>query len=115
MSDEIKYNYLEKISVAEALDGKMRPWFNQTLCRVGESVLRVGVFLGEYPMHKHDLEDEAFFVLEGEIVLETAAGRTELSQYEGICIPKGTMHRPIAEKQAIVLMMEPAGVRPEGD
>ncbi len=115
MSNEIKYDYLEKISVAETLEGKMRPWFNESLCRVGESVLRVGVFHGEYPMHKHEQEDEAFFVLEGNIIIETETGRTEISQFEGICVPKGTMHRPIAKEQAIVLMMEPVGVRPEGD
>ncbi len=111
MSDEIKYDYLEKISMAETLEGDMRPWFNQSLCRIGESVLRVGVFLGEYPMHKHEETDEAFFVLEGDIIIETQAGRTELSLHEGICIPKGTMHRPIAQEQAIVLMIEPRCVR----
>lgn len=112
---DIKYDYLEKIEVPEIVKNCKDKWFNQTLCKVNSSVLRLGIFEGEFHMHRHDNDDEVFFVLEGSLILETEKGSFELKQYEGICIPKGTMHRPVAEKKAVVLMIENEGIKPKGD
>lgn len=111
----IKYDYLEKINVPEIVSGCKDKWFNQTLCKVNGSVLRLGIFEGEYHLHKHEFDDEAFFVLEGGITLETEKGFVELKQYEGICVPKGSLHRPISPKRSIVLMIENEGIKPLGD
>ncbi len=111
-----KYGYMEKMSIEDTLAGNMIPWFNQTLCKVNDSSLfRVGVFKGEFPMHKHDDTDELFFVLEGTIIVEYENKSVVLTQHEGICIPKGVMHRPIASKAAKVLMVEKEGINPLGD
>lgn len=112
---DMKYDYLEKIKVSEIVESCSDKWFNQTLCKVNSSVLRLGIFEGEFHMHKHDDDDEVFFVLSGSIVLETENGNFELGENEGICVPKGVMHRPIAEKRAIVLMIENDGIKPVGD
>ena len=111
----IKYGYLEKIKVPEIVSECKDKWFNQTLCKVNSSVLRLGIFEGEYHLHKHDNDDEVFFVIEGEMTLETEKGLIELKQYEGICVPKGSMHRPISPKRSIVLMIENEGIKPLGD
>ena len=112
---DVKYDYLEKIKVSEAVKNCKDKWFNQTLCKVNSSLLRLGVFEGEFHMHKHNTDDEVFFVLQGSIILETENGTFELGENEGICVPKGVMHRPIAEKRAIVLMIENEGIEPTGD
>lgn len=111
----LKYDYLEKISVPEIVKECTDKWFNQSLCQVNSSVFRVGIFEGEFHMHKHENDDEVFFVIDGSIVLETENGNFELNQYEGVCVPKGTMHRPIAKNKAVVLMIENLGIDPVGD
>ncbi len=60
---DIKYDYLEKIKVPEIVKNCKDKWFNQTLCKVNSSVLRLGIFEGEFHMHRHDNDDEVFFVL----------------------------------------------------
>ena len=114
MQMDIKYNYLEKINVPEIVKECTDKWFNQSLCEVNSSVFRLGIFEGEYHLHKHDHDDELFFVIDGSIVLETEKGNFELGQFEGVCVPKGIMHRPIAKQKAIVLMIENKGIDPIG-
>lgn len=111
----LKYDYLEKISVPDIVKECKDKWFNQSLCQVNSSVFRVGIFEGEFHMHKHENDDEVFFVIEGGIVLETENGNFELNQYEGVCVPKGVMHRPIAKNKAVVLMIENLGIDPVGN
>ncbi|MCQ4875300.1 cupin domain-containing protein [Butyricimonas paravirosa] len=115
MQMNIKYDYLEKINVPEIVKECTDKWFNQSLCEVNSSVFRLGIFEGEYHLHKHDHDDELFFVIDGSIVLETEKGNFELGQFEGVCVPKGVMHRPIAKQKAIVLMIENAGIDPIGN
>ena len=112
---DVKYDYLEVIKVPEIIENCKERWFNQTLCKVNSSVLRLGIFEGEFHMHKHDNDDEVFFVLDGELLIETEKGNFKLLKYEGICIPKGTMHRPIADIKTTVLMIENEGIKPVGD
>lgn len=115
MQMDIKYDYLEKINVPEIVKECKDKWFNQSLCEVNSSVFRLGIFEGEYHLHKHDQDDELFFVIDGSIVLETEKGNFELGQFEGVCVPKGIMHRPIAKQKAIVLMIENTGIDPIGN
>lgn len=111
----IKFDKLEKITVKDIVQNNEDKWFNQTLCEVNSSVLRLGIFEGEYHMHKHEEDDEVFFVLEGAIILETEKGRFELGQYEGVCVPKGILHRPVVPNgKVVVLMIENKGIDPIG-
>lgn len=115
MQMDVKYDYLEKINVPDIVKNCTDKWFNQSLCNVNSSVFRLGIFEGEYHLHKHDHDDELFFVIEGSIILETEKGNFELGQYEGVCVPKGVMHRPIAKNKAVVLMIENIGIDPIGN
>ena len=115
MQMDVKYDYLEKINVPEIVKNCTDKWFNQSLCNVNSSVFRLGIFEGESHLHKHDHDDEVFFVIEGSIILETEKGNFELGQYEGVCVPKGVMHRPIAKNKAVVLMIENIGIDPIGN
>ena len=91
-------------------------WVNQTLTTVNDSVVRLGVVEGEFHWNKHDREDEFFLVLEGELEIEVEDREPfVLGPQQGVTIPRGVMHRPVARKRTVILMVEPATVQPTGD
>jgi len=90
-------------------------WYNQTLCRVNDSVVRLGVMQGEFHWHKHDEEDEFFYVLEGKFLIDLEGRTVELGPQQGFTVPKGIVHRTRAPERAVILMIEGAGVVPTGD
>ena len=114
---------LEKVSLKPVIADITHAWFNQTLCQVNDSVVRLGVMQGEYHWHKHDDDDEFFFVLEGLFLIDlepAADGVTpgkvvELRPQEGFVVPKGIVHRTRAPERAVILMVENAGIIPTGD
>ena len=114
---------LEKIALDPLVASVHHPWYNQTLVRVNDSVVRLGVLQGEYHWHKHDNDDEFFYVVDGHFLidLEPAAdgvtpGRViELQPREGIVVPRGVVHRPRAPERSIILMVETASIIPTGD
>jgi len=111
----ILYDQLEVVDVPSLVAACTDQWYNQTLCRVNESVVRLGVVQGEYHWHKHDDEDEFFYVVEGLFVIDLEGRTIELSPGQGFVVPKGIMHRPRAPKRTVILMVEGAGIMPTGD
>jgi len=110
------YGPLQRIDVNATAQSVSDPWFNQTLCGVNDCVVRLGVFKGgEFHWHKHDKEDEFFFVLSGRFVVETEGERTELRPHQGLLVPRGVMHKTSAPEPSVILMMEGATVKPTGD
>lgn len=116
---DVKYGPLEIVDAKQLVAENTQPWWNQSLCIVNDSVARIGVFCGEFHWHKHDREDELFFVLEGTLLLDIddASGKrtVELTPQQGMVVPKGVMHRTRAPQRTVVLMVEPATVTPTGD
>ena len=113
---DVKYAPLEVVEAGQLVDACSVPWWNQSLCRVNDSIARIGVFHGEFHWHKHDKEDELFFVLEGKLLLDVEGkGTTELSPRQGMVVPKGIVHRTRAPSRTVVLMVEAASVVPTGD
>lgn len=90
-------------------------WYNQTLCRVNDSVIRLGVMQGEYHWHKHDSDDEFFFVLSGTFIIDLDDRTVELGPHQGFVVPKGIVHRTRAPERAVILMVETAAISPTGD
>jgi mannose-6-phosphate isomerase-like protein (cupin superfamily) len=111
----IQFKSLEIINEKAIADACTFKWFNQTLCKVNDSVVRLGVFEGEYHWHKHDNDDEFFYVLEGRLLIDLEGRIVELCPREGIVVPKGVMHRTRAMERTVVLMVENAGIIPTGD
>ena len=105
----------ETIDVPSLVAACTHPWWNQTLCKVNESVVRLGVVQGEYHWHHHDDEDEFFFVLEGEWIIDLEGRSVTLTPGQGYVVPKGVRHRPRAPKRTVILMVEGAGIVPTGD
>ena len=90
-------------------------WFNETLTRVNDSLVRMGIFEGEFHWHKHDREDEFFFVVSGTLLLDLEEGTMELTPGQGYTVPRGVRHRTRAKERTVVLMVEGDTVRPKGD
>jgi mannose-6-phosphate isomerase-like protein (cupin superfamily) len=106
---------LERFDVRELAGKVTDQWYNQTLCRVNDSVLRLGVMQGEYHWHKHDADDELFFVLSGKFLVDLEDRSIELGPWQGFVVPKGTVHRTRAPERAVILMIETAAITPTGD
>ena len=112
---DVRFAPLERIDVPELVRACTDQWYNQTLCRVNESVVRLGVVQGEYHWHKHDEDDEFFYVVEGRLLIDLPDRMVELGPGQGVVVPKGTMHRPRAPERTVILMVETAGIVPTGD
>jgi mannose-6-phosphate isomerase-like protein (cupin superfamily) len=112
---DVRFAPLELIDVQALVDATTHPWYNQTLCRVNDCVMRLGVVKGEYIWHKHDDEDEFFFVVEGNLLMDLEDRTIELAPRQGFCVPKGVRHRPRAAERTVILMVEGAGIVPTGD
>ncbi len=106
---------LETIDLQVIADNVTHPWFNQTLCQVNGSVVRVGIVKGEYHWHKHDEDDEFFYVVEGELLIDLEGQTVALSPRQGFVVPKGVVHRTRAPERTIILMVENAAIVPTGD
>jgi mannose-6-phosphate isomerase-like protein (cupin superfamily) len=111
----VQFAPLERIDVPALVRACTDQWYNQTLCRVNESVVRLGVVQGEYHWHKHDEDDEFFYVVEGRFWIDLPDRVVELGPGQGVVVPKGTMHRPRAPERTVILMVETAAIVPTGD
>jgi len=113
---DIRFAPLSVVDVPALVEGVQHPWYNQTLCKVNDSVIRLGVFQpGEYHWHKHDEDDEFFFVLEGRFIIDLEGRSIELKPQEGFVVPKGVVHRTRAPERTVILMAETAAIVPTGD
>ena len=111
----ILYRPLELIDERALTDDCTYKWYNQTLCQVNESVVRLGVIQGEYHWHKHDEDDEFFYVVEGQLLLDLEGRTVTLDPRRGFVVPKGVVHRTRALERTVVLMVENAGIIPTGN
>jgi len=111
---DIRFAPLEHIDVQALVDACTHPWYNQTLCQVNSSVVRLGVLKGEYHWHQHDTEDEFFFVLEGRFLIDLEGRTVELGPRQGFVVPRGVRHRTRAPQRTVILMVEPATIVPTG-
>jgi len=114
---------LEKVALDPLVADVRDPWYNQTLVRVNDSVVRLGVMQGEYHWHKHDDDDEFFYVVEGRFLIDLEPGADgvtpgrviDLRPREGFVVPKGVVHRTRAPERSVILMVETAAIVPTGD
>ena len=112
---DVKFEHLKKIDIPRMIEECTDKWFNQTLTRVNESVVRLGIVEGEYHWHKHDNDDEFFFVLQGQLLIDLEDQTIELNPNEGVTITKGVLHRPRAIVKTVMLMVETSGIIPTGN
>ena len=112
---DIKFPPLQLVNVPALVKACTEKWYNQTLSKVNDSVVRLGVMQGEYHWHKHDNDDEFFFVLEGHFIIDLEDRSVDLQPQQGFVVPKGVKHRTRAPDRAVILMVETAAIVPTGD
>jgi len=112
---DVKFEPLELIDLDKIVEECVEPWFNQTLTKVNDSVVRVGLLQGEFHWHKHDDEDEFFYVVEGCLIIDLEGRTVELRPKQGFTVPRGVLHKTRSPEKTVVLMIEGAGVKPTGD
>jgi mannose-6-phosphate isomerase-like protein (cupin superfamily) len=112
---DILHGPLEVIDVKAMSDACEFKWYNQTLCRVNDSVVRLGVIQGDYHWHKHDQDDEFFYVVEGQLLIDLEDKTVSLSPRQGFVVPKGLLHRTRALERTVILMVENMGIIPTGN
>ncbi len=82
---------------------------------MNDSVVRMAVIEGEYHWHKHDEDDEFFYVVEGQLLIDLEGKTVELAPRQGYVVPRGVVHRTRAPQRTVVLMVENAGIIPTGN
>src|SRR6266850_1414380 len=112
---DIKFPPLSLVDVPALVKACTDKWYNQTLCKVNDSVIRLGVVQGDYHWHKHDKDDEFFLVLEGHFIIDLEDRSIDLQRHEGFVVPRGVVNRTRAPDRAIILMVETAPIVPTGD
>lgn len=120
---DLKFDQLEHIRLDPLIASVTDQWWNQTLVKVNDSVVRLGVMQGEYHWHQHTDDDEFFLCLEGTFLIDLepqADGVTPgkviaLKPRDGFVVPKGVVHRTRAPERAVILMVENAGIIPTGN
>ncbi len=115
INTNIRFASLEVVDIQDLVNASTDPWYNQSLCRVNDCVVRLGVVQGEFHWHKHEDEDEFFYVVEGHFIIDLDDRTVELTPRQGFVVPKGVMHRPRAPQKTVILMIEGVGVKPTGD
>lgn len=115
----VKFSHLQTIDVGNIVKENKEKWINHTLTKVNDSLVRLAIIEGEFHWHKHDNEDEFFFVLEGKLLMdieENGKIRTvELNPMQGITISKGVMHCPRAPQKTVIMLFENDGIVSTGD
>ena len=109
-----KFNPLELIDIQSIVDACRDPWYNQTLCKVNDCVVRLGVAQGEFHWHKHENEDEFFYLVSGRFFIDLEGRTVELKPAQGFTVPKGVLHKTRAPEKSVFLMIEGAGIVPTG-
>ena len=90
-------------------------WSPRIIAEVDDSFVKVAKIKGEFPWHSHEMEDELFMVLEGEMSIELEDSRVELTTGDLHVVPKGTAHRPSAAEECLILLFEKKSTRHTGD
>ncbi|TKJ23970.1 MAG: cupin [Promethearchaeota archaeon Loki_b32] len=112
---EIKYQPLEIIDIPQLIEECTSKWQNLSLCNVNDSVIRLAVLEGVFHWHRHEKEDEFFFVIEGILLIDLGDKVFELKSNQGFTVPRGVMHRTRAPSRTSILMIEQSTTKPTGD
>ena len=107
---------MQKVNLEQKLSLFSSHWDPQVVADYNGNDIMVVKFQGAFPFHKHDDSDDFFLVLEGEVTLDREGGESVAMGPGELCVvPKGVVHRPRADKEAKVLLIEPQGLPNTGD
>ena len=107
-------NY-ESINIEDKLGKFFDHWSPKIIAQMNDYHFKLVKFQGDFVWHRHDDTDEVFIVLEGKMSIEFRTGKVDLESGEMFVVPKGAEHKPFAEQECNVMLVEPAGTVNTGD
>jgi len=110
-----KFTQMEKVNLAEKLSRFTDYWSPKIVGELNGQYVKLVKLKGEFVWHKHEHEDEMFFVVEGILKMELRDKTIEISKNEFIVVPKGIEHRPVAEAEVWLMLFEPVSTLNTGD
>jgi mannose-6-phosphate isomerase-like protein (cupin superfamily) len=105
----------QPVNLNEKLSKFSEHWTPKVIAQMNDYHFKLAKFQGEFVWHSHAETDEVFIVLDGEMLLEFRDGHLTLKAGEMFVVPKGVEHRPSADAECKVMLVEPAGTRNTGD
>ena len=105
----------EAVNLKQKLSLFSEHWSPKIVANYNNNDVMVVKFQGEFPFHVHEDTDDFFLVLDGEVRIDLEDGAVTLKAGELFVVPKGVRHRPVAEREAQVLLIEPSGTPNTGD
>lgn len=106
---------MNKVNISEKLQLFQDHWNPHIVGELNGQHVKLAKFKGEFVWHKHDDEDEMFYVISGKFNMEFRDKTIEIQEHEFIIVPKSVEHRPVAENEVSVMLFEPAGTLNTGD
>lgn len=106
---------MKKINLKEKFEKFSEHWSPKIIGELNGQQVKLAKFQGEFIRHKHDEEDELFYVLKGSMKIEFDDRTEEISEGEMIIVPKGEFHKPVAENECQVMLFEPISTVNTGD
>ena len=105
----------KRIKLTDALTRFSDHWSPRIIAELNGQEVKLAKFIGAFDWHSHADEDEMFLVIDGSFTMEFRDRSVELNQGDMIVVPRGVEHRPVAEKECSVMLVEPAGLVNTGD
>ena len=106
---------MNKVNIDEKLSRFSEQWDPKIVGELNEQYVKLVKFKGEFVWHKHDNEDEMFYVLKGKFNMEYRDKTVEINENEFVIVPKGIEHRPVAAEEASIMLFEPNEILNTGD
>ena len=106
---------MNKINIDEKLSLFSEHWDPKIVGELNGQYVKLVKFKGEFVWHKHDDEDEMFYILKGKFIMEYRDKTVEINENEFVIVPKGVEHRPVAVEEASVMLFEPKTILNTGD
>ncbi len=102
-------NFKDKLSLFN------EQWMPKVIAEMNDYQFKIVKIKGDFVWHDHKDTDETFIVLEGKLRIDFRDGQVELSDGEMFVVPKGVEHKPYAEEEVKMLLIEPRGTKNTGD
>ena len=106
---------IKSVNIREKFQGLSDYWSPKVVGELNGQQVKIAKFKGEFVMHKHEHEDELFYVLDGKLFIELIDKTLELNKGEFVIIPKGVEHKPFAPEEVSVMLFEPASTLNTGN
>lgn len=110
-----EHNMTKGINILEKLQLFTEQWQPKVITEMNDYQLKIAKIKGEFEWHSHSETDEVFFVIEGKLIIHLRDDSIELNPMELYVVPKGVEHKPYAEEEAKIMLIEPRGTASTGD